>query len=75
MGRTNDKISPQRVLEATLKKAMAEVEGDKALTKPTMDGIVQLLKLYKEYGGDEDAMPKKLRVIWLDELKANDPGE
>lgn len=75
MGRTNDKISPQKLLEATLKKALAEVEGDKSLTKPTVDGIVQLIKLYKEYGGDEEGIPKKLRVIWLDEMKAKDREE
>jgi hypothetical protein len=34
-----------------------------------------LLRLYKEYGGDEERIPKKLRVIWLDEMEANDPGE
>ena len=75
MGRTNDKISLQRLLEATLKKAMSEAESEQGLSKPTLDGIVQLLKLYKEYGGNEEGAPKKLRVIWLDEMKANDPGE
>ena len=74
MGKTNDRL-PQAVLEAALRKAMATVAQEKALTKTTADGIVQLLRLYKEYGGDEERIPKKLRVIWLDEMKANDPGE
>lgn len=75
MGRTNDKISPQKVLEATLKKALSDLERKEPMTKTSVDGIVQLLKIYKEYGGDDEGIPKKLRVIWLDEMKANDPGE
>ena len=71
MGKTNDKL-PQAVLEAALKKAIALVSEEEGLPKTTMDAIVQLLKLYKEYGGDEERMPKKLRVIWLDEMKAKD---
>jgi hypothetical protein len=74
MGKTNDKL-PQAVLEAALKKAMATVESEKTLSKPTADGIVQLLRLYKEYGGDEEGIPKKLRVIWLDEMKAKGQEE
>lgn len=69
MGKTNDKL-PQAVLEAALKKAIELVSGKEALTKTTMDGIVQLIRLYKECGGDEEGIPKKLRVIWLDEMKA-----
>ncbi len=69
MGKTNDKL-PQAVLEAALKKAMTLVSEEKGLPKPTIDAIVQLLRLYKEYGGDEEGMPKRLRVIWLDEMKA-----
>ena len=75
MDNTNDKVSPQELLEAALRKAMASVAEEKTLTKATADGIVQLLRLYKEYGGDEEGIPKKLRVIWLDEMKANDQEE
>jgi hypothetical protein len=75
MGRTNEKISPQRVLEAMLKKALAELEKETPLKKTSVDGVVQLLKLYKEYGGNEEGMPKKLRVIWLDEMKAKGQEE
>ncbi len=74
MGRTNDKL-PQAVLEAALKKAIATVEKEATLTKPTADGIVQLIRLYKECGGDEEGIPKKLRVIWLDEMKAKGQEE
>ena len=74
MGKSNDKL-PQAVLEAALKKAMASVADEEKLLKPTVDGIVQLLRLYKEYGGDEEGIPKKLRVIWLDEMKANGQEE
>jgi hypothetical protein len=74
MGRTNEKL-PQAVLEAALRKAMSIVSGDQELTKPTMDWIVQLIKLYKEYGGDDEGIPKKLRVIWLDEMKAKGQEE
>lgn len=72
---TNDNFSPQELLQAALKKAMAAVAQEKTLSKTTADGIVQLLRLYKEYGGDEEGIPKKLRVIWLDEMKANDRDE
>jgi len=75
MGKTNDKMLPQAVLEAALKKAITAVSEEKKLEKTTVDGIVQLLRLYKEYGGDEERIPKKLRVIWLDEMKANDRDE
>lgn len=75
MDNTNDKVSPQELLGAALKKAMASVEQEKNLSKATADGIVQLLRLYREYGGDEERIPKKLRVIWLDEMKANDQEE
>jgi hypothetical protein len=75
MDKTNGKISPQELLEAALNKAMASVVEEKTLSKATADGIVQLLRLYKEYGGDEEGIPKKLRVIWLDEMKANDRDE
>ena len=74
MGKTNDKL-PQAVLQAALKKAMKSVSVEATLTKPTADGIVQLLRLYKEYGGDEEGIPKKLRVIWLDEMKAKGQEE
>ncbi len=74
MGKTNEKL-PQAVLEAALRKAMSIVSGDQELTKPTMDWIVQLIKLYKEYGGDDEGIPKKLRVIWLDEMKAKGQEE
>lgn len=74
MDKKNDRL-PQAVLEAALKKAMAEVSGDGKLQKTTLDGIVQLLRLYKEYGGDEERIPKKLRVIWLDEMKAKGQEE
>lgn len=71
MGKTNDKLT-QAVLEAALRKAMATVELEPKLQKTTADGIVQLIRLYKECGGDEEGIPKKLRVIWLDEMKAKD---
>ena len=74
MGRTNDKL-PQAVLEAALKKAMTSVSEEEKLQKTTVDGIVQLLRLYREYGGDEEGIPKKLRVIWLDEMKAKGQEE
>jgi hypothetical protein len=74
MGRTNDKL-PQAVIEAALKKAIASVADEEKLSKTTVDGIVQLLRLYKEYGGDEEGIPKKLRVIWLDEMKAKGQEE
>jgi hypothetical protein len=51
------------------------VSGEATLQKTTVDGIVQLLRLYKEYGGDEEGIPKKLRVIWLDEMKAKGQEE
>jgi NAD(P)H-nitrite reductase large subunit len=66
---------PQAVLEAALKKAMTSVSAEEKLEKTTVDGIVQLLRLYKEYGGDEERIPKKLRVIWLDEMKAKGQEE
>lgn len=69
------KVSPQKLLDAAMKKAMDTMANEETLSKQTADGIIQLLKLYKEYGGDEEGIPKKLRVIWLDEMKANDPGE
>lgn len=75
MGRTNDRMLPQAVLEAALKKAIVWVSEEKKLSKTTVDGIVQLIRLYKEYGGDEEGIPKKLRVIWLDEMKAKDREE
>ena len=74
MGKTNDKL-PQAVLEAALKKAIELVSGKDVLTKSTMDGIVQLIRLYKECGRDEEGIPKKLRVIWLDEMKAKGQEE
>lgn len=71
MGKTHDKMLPQAVLEAALKKAIVTVEKEETLSKTTADGIVQLIRLYKDCGGDEEGIPKKLRVIWLDEMKAN----
>jgi hypothetical protein len=75
MDNTKGKFSPHKLLDAALKKAMAAVEDEATLSKSTADGIVQLLKLYKEYGGNEEGIPKKLRVIWLDEMKAKDRAE
>lgn len=75
MGKKNDKMLPQAVLVAALKKALTLVSEEEKLQKTTVDGIVQLLRLYKEYGGDEEGIPKKLRVIWLDEIKAKDREE
>lgn len=69
------KVSPQQLLDAAMRKAMETIAGKGEFSKTTSDGVVQLLKLYKEYGGDEDEIPKKLRVIWLDEMKKNDSGE
>ncbi len=75
MNTIKGKISPQKLLDAAMRKAMASMAGGGDFSKSTSDGVVQLLKLYKEYGGDEEEIPKKLRVIWLDEMKKNDPGE
>lgn len=57
-------ISPRRLLEAALHKAWVTIRTDDKLTKATMDGVVQLLKLYREYAPQDD-VPTKYRVEWL----------
>ena len=40
-------ISPRKLLEAALYKAWVTIQQEDKLTKATMDGVVQLLKLQK----------------------------
>ncbi len=57
-------IGPQELLKAALHKAWITIRQEDKLTKATMDGVVQLLKLHREYSPLED-VPKKYRVEWL----------
>ena len=59
-------ISPRKLLEAALYKAWVTIQQEDKLTKATMDGVVQLLKLHREYSPQEN-VPTKYRVEWLTE--------
>lgn len=55
--------SPQELMQEALRKVRQTIRESKEISKDTMNNLVQLLKLHREMG-IEDQAPREIRVLW-----------
>ena len=61
-------VAPQELIEEALEKVRQAVAQEDTVCKQTMDSLVQLLKLRKEYAGQTEG-PETLEIVWTEDLR------